>query len=195
MMTTVTIYHNVQHDCLECRQPVISLGDDEWAHLREGADHIPTRVIDNFHAYQPGHAMVPVYQAEVPDGRTPDDVARRILDTLYRHEQGLPRGRAGAEDWELASGYRARGLRPLQLGDVIDVGGTLLARWKWKLMFTPVTGEIRVTWVPYPGTVPLPHCWFCHAIAGEAVLEPFNRAGTLACRNGEACTGRTTATA
>jgi hypothetical protein len=179
-MTTVTIYHNVQHECRECGQPVISLGDDEWAHLREGAGHAVVRATAVGHnGYQPGQALVPVFQAEVPDSLRPEDAAQR----MYNTSRNLTI--FGTEDGDLAAAYLARKLRPLSIGDVVDVGGMMLAVAYGG--FTPVTGEIRRTWVPYPGTVPLPHCWFCHAIAGETELEPFNRAGTLACRNGEAC--------
>jgi len=187
MMTTVTIYHNVEHDCWVCRQPVIRLGAGEWAHLHQGADHMPAAAFPaGRFGYQPGHAMVPVFRADVTDGRAPEAVAQRIAGALDPVPAVL-----GSEDRGLASDYRSLRLRPLVAGDVIDVGGTLLA--KARSGFAPVTGKIRLSWVAWPGTVPLPHCARCHAIAGPAELEALNMAGGLACRDVVACADRANA--
>jgi hypothetical protein len=184
MMTPVTVYHNVQRECRACGGPVIDLGDDEWAHLRDDADHIPVSVTaSGFLGYQPGHALVPVFQTEVPDGRDAEGVAQRMYDAFNADPEFL-----GPEDRALAADYRARRLRSLSVGDVVDIGGALLA--VASCGFLPVAGEIRRAWLSCHGTVPLPHCSRCLVIADQADLMWCDPAGHRACRDAAACSAR-----
>lgn len=179
-MTSVIIYHNVQRECGTCGQPVINLGSGEYAHRRSGAGHIPADAYRPGGAgYQPGHAVVKVFETEAPDGQSPDQVAGQMLAVL---------GETGGAPDGAYQGYAERGLRPFITGDVIEIGGTCLARQP--IGFRPVPAKLAVVWTGDRRSVPLPHCAYCLTTGDDTTLEPVNQAGNLACRDMEACTAR-----
>jgi hypothetical protein len=185
MTPVVTVYHNVQHECRACGQPVADLGDGEWAHLRDDAGHFPVRVTASAPGgWRPSHAMVPVFRARVPAGIGAAGAAQRMYGAFNAGD--LFSDALSPEDEVLAGSYQGRGLRPLGIGDVIGVGGALFTVAARGLR--PAAGGVRVSWAGRRGTVPLPHCSRCSAIAGPDELEVCDRAGSLACRGG--CSSR-----
>ena len=99
--------------------------------------------------YQPGDPVVAVftYQAD-PAGRTAEQIADEAFGTFNDH----PRDPDGAD---LACAYYQRRLRSLSVGDVVAVGGILLAVGRpagWEPVTAPLT-EVRT---PEHGTHPLP---------------------------------------
>jgi hypothetical protein len=120
--------------------------------------------------------MVRVFETEVPDGQHPHQVAERMFEAFNIGED------------ELAQAYRARGLRSMSVGDVARVGEVPLACASvgWDL----AAGEFNETMAGAHGSVPLPHCSYCHFTGDDTTLEPFNPAGNLACRDARACSAR-----
>jgi hypothetical protein len=104
-----------------------------------------------FFGYRPGHALVRVFEAEVPvgDGTEPQMLAElmfKVGNAPLEHLAGLER--------EMAESYRSRSLRSISVGDVVVIGETPLACGKtgWE----PVTGTVSVTGAGEPGSIPLP---------------------------------------
>jgi hypothetical protein len=189
----VTVFHNGQRECRDCCQPVTSIGDDKWAHLQAGADHEPQEVSSpGYFGYQAGHALVPVFKAEVPDGMDPFLVAELMFEAGNADPGMLGSDRHGIDLAALAVAYRFRRLSSLSVGDVVAAGGEVAlhcARVGWEL----VEGDIKVTWAGDFGTVPLPHCSYCGSTGDDTTLEPFNLSGNLACRDGAGCSARVNA--
>jgi hypothetical protein len=96
----VTVYHNVARD--------------------EAGRHL------HFDGYQPGHPLVPVftYDALLLDGGLPELL--RIAEAAFEAFNADPEMLQGNQR-ELAARYRDRRLRSMSVGDVLLLGGTVLA--------------------------------------------------------------------
>jgi hypothetical protein len=104
-----------------------------------------------FDGYQPGHALVRVFEAEVPAGLAGDP--QRVADLMFEIGNA-PLEYLSGRELEMAERYRFRGLRSLSVGDLVAVGEIAFAcgRRGWDL----VTGTVNVTGTGEPGSLPLP---------------------------------------
>jgi hypothetical protein len=80
----------------------------------------------NFDGYQHGQPLVPVFTYDVAllDGGLPE--LRLVAEKAFE-AFNLPPELLGGRQRELATGYRARSLRSMSVGDVLRLGGTALA--------------------------------------------------------------------
>ena len=103
---------------------------------------------DHFSGYRPGHALVRVFEAEVPDGMAPHQAAEKMFEIGNAPEEYL-----SGEALELAQDYRARELRSVSVGDVVAAGEVPLAcaSCGWEI----VAGPIREVHEASYGSVPL----------------------------------------
>lgn len=179
-MTQVKIFHNVQRECRRCGEPVDQAGPGLFVHAEPpedghgaGNEAIPS----GFDGYQPGHAMVLVFQTEVPDGQDSYAIAEQMFEAF------------NIGDGEMARAYRARELRSLSVGDVVVAGETPLHCAS--VGFEIAEGEFRQVWYSSHGSRALPHCSYCYryTTGDDDTLEPFNM-HNLACRDVLACVDR-----
>ena len=123
-MIKVIIFHNVQRNCRECDRPVMAVGEG-WAHLHlpAGEAHaVPSITMPAFViGYQPGHAIVRVFETQV--GETKD--ALRVAERMFQIGNIGPEFQEGTNA-DLAAAYRKPGLRSLAVGDVVQVGEVIL---------------------------------------------------------------------
>lgn len=173
----VKIFHNVQEACMRCGFPVRPDGPDRWRHLTPDADHeaLDTRPV-GYDGYTPGHRMILVFETGAPDGEDPHATAERMFEMF------------NVGTCDTARAYRARNLRSLSVGDVVAVGDVRLA--VARMGFTPAEGQFMQVWTGQHGSRPVPHCQYCLATEVTGPLEPFNRAGNLACKDVKGCSDR-----
>lgn len=106
----------------------------------------------NFHGYQPGQPLVPVfaYDVELLDGGLPE--LRHIAEQAFE-AFNMPPELLTADQYDLAARYRRHGLRSLSVGDVACLGGTALACEP--VGFIEVPADLNEVHVAEPGTTPL----------------------------------------
>lgn len=179
----VTVFHNVQHECRRCGKPVVSLGDDEWAHLAEDAGHAPASVSRTGSGYRAGDAMSRVLEARLPGVPSLSWMLEQLFAAF--NEPGAAPELAG-----LARAYRGRRLRSLSVGDVVEIDGARFACAPASWTELPASALFRMVPSREPGSASLPCCSYCGVTGGDSALEPFNLAGSLACRDVRACSVR-----
>jgi hypothetical protein len=149
----VTIFHNVQRNCRTCDVPLNSLGNDRYEYAAPPPAEAPPHAASPYHAgfdgYQPGHAMVRVFETEVAGGEDPFKVAERMFEAF-----NIGNEYPDHPDYDLACQYRARRLRSLSVGDVVAVGEAplVVGRIGWK----PAEGKFNEVQEGDYGSVPLP---------------------------------------
>jgi hypothetical protein len=118
-----------------------------WHNVASDADDRRNAMLDG---YRDGDPVVAVFTYPAsPAGRT----AEQIAEEAFAIFNGHPDSPGGAD---LARGYYQRSLRSLSVGDVVAVGGTLLAVGR-PAGWDPVTGPLTRVRTRAHGTNPLPH--------------------------------------
>ena len=110
----VTIFHNIARECWRCGQPLTDVGgpyaDDRyrWVHTELGADHPPALTLANFRGYKPGHPLVRVFEAEIPDDYAGDP---KLFAEAMFEIGNAPLDYLTGWKLDLATEYRRRQLR------------------------------------------------------------------------------------
>ena len=150
----VTIFHNIARECSRCGQPLMDVGgqDDRyrWAHTDPGAGHPPALTLANFRGYKPGHPLVRVFEAEIPDDYADDSML--FAEAMFEIGNA-PLDFLTGWKLDLATEYRHRQLRSVSVGDVVAVGETPLvcAGTGWELL----TGQVNEVRQGTDGSIPL----------------------------------------
>jgi hypothetical protein len=117
----VIIFHNVERVCIGCGAEAVPSPAGEqhrYVHRDSGA---PVRdIVPPGFLYAPDHPMVRVFETRTSAVRAPEAAARRIFAVLG----GAPGRSSRARTARIARAYLGRGLRPLDDGDVVVIGGS-----------------------------------------------------------------------
>lgn len=147
-MVKVIIFHNVARECRYCGLPVIGKDGKVLAPSQAApgyctkspsnrlpAHHSPG--LANLDGYKPGHPLVRVFELDHPDA-DPEWIAGRMFEAFNAPEEMLK-----GVQLNRASQYRARRLRSLSVGDVVQVGDVMLACASvgWIRLLNEVTGD------------------------------------------------------